>query len=232
MKFFVDTTDLDEIREAHAMGVLDGVTTNPSLMKEAGDVDFHEHIYKICEIVEGGDVSAEVTGTEHDAIMNEARDLAQIHENVVVKVPFIEEGVKALKSCDDEGIRTNCTLCFSAAQALIAAKAGADYISPFIGRIDDIGHRGMTVVEQIRTIYDNYDFETEILAASIRHPAHVREAATAGADVATVPPGVLMDLLDHPLTDRGLESFLSDWADYEDALAEDGEPVAEPATAA
>ena len=217
MKFFVDTADLDEIREANDMGVLDGVTTNPSLMKKAGNVNFHEHIYRICEMVDG-DVSAEVTATEYEEIMEEAHTLASIHENVVVKVPLIAEGIKAIKSLDDEGIRTNCTLCFSPTQALIAAKAGAHYISPFIGRIDDISSTGMKLIEQIVQIYDNYDYETEVLAASIRHPMHVVEAAMLGADVATMPFDVIKGLLDHPLTDRGLERFLADWSDYEEAL--------------
>ncbi len=218
MKFFVDTADLDEIREAQEMGVLDGVTTNPSLMKKAGNVDFHEHIYKICEVVEGGDVSAEVTATAYDEIMAEARTLTQIHEQVVVKIPMIRDGVKALSTCADEGIRTNCTLCFSAPQVLMAAKAGANYISPFVGRIDDIGASGMELVRQSVEIMDNYGFESEILAASMRHPMHVVEAALLGADVATVPFAVLDDLIAHPLTDRGLEKFLADWKDYEEAL--------------
>ncbi len=217
MKFFVDTADLDEIREANAMGVLDGVTTNPSLMKKAGGVDFHEHIYKICEMVDG-DVSAEVTATDYDGIMQEGRTLAQIHENVVVKVPLILDGIKALKSFKEEGIRTNCTLCFSPTQALIAAKAGATYISPFIGRIDDIATNGMELIHQIVQIYANYGFETEVLAASIRHPLHVVESALAGADVATMPFDVIKKLLNHPLTDSGLERFLADWRDYEEKL--------------
>ena len=214
MKFFVDTADLKEIQEAHDMGVLDGVTTNPSLMKKAGNADFHEHIYKICEVVDG-DVSAEVTATEYDAIMREGRELAKIHKNVVVKVPLILDGIKALKSFKEEGIRTNCTLCFSATQALLAAKAGATYISPFIGRLDDISASGMELIEQIVTIYQNYGFETKVLAASIRHPMHVVEAALAGADVATMPLSVIKSLVKHPLTDIGLEKFLADWGDYE-----------------
>lgn len=213
MKFFIDTADLDEIREANEMGVLDGVTTNPSLMKEAGNVDFHEHVHTICEMVDG-DVSAEVTATDYDGIMEEAHTLAQIHENVVVKVPMIKDGVKALSTLSDEGIRTNCTLCFSPTQVLVAAKAGANYISPFIGRIDDISSEGMEVVEQSVQILDNYDFRSELLAASIRHPMHVVEASLAGADVATMPFEVLDKLIEHPLTDRGLESFLDDWEDY------------------
>lgn len=213
MKFFVDTADLDEIQEASEMGVLDGVTTNPSLMKKAGNVDFHEHIYKICEMVDG-DVSAEVTATDYDGIMREGRELAKIHEGVVVKVPLILDGIKALKSFTEEGIRTNCTLCFSATQALIAAKAGATYISPFIGRLDDISSSGMQIIEQIVTIYRNYGYETQVLAASIRHPMHVVEAALAGAEVSTMPLSVIKALVKHPLTDIGLERFLADWSDY------------------
>ena len=216
MKFFIDTANLDEIREANDMGVLDGVTTNPSLMKSEGNVDFHERIFDICEIVDG-DVSAEVTATTFDGMMEEAHTLAQIHENVVVKIPLIRAGIKALRALADEGIRTNCTLCFSPTQALIVAKAGADYISPFIGRVDDISSDGMQLIEEIVQIYDNYGFETEILAASVRHPMHVKQAALAGADVATVPFDVLNKLLDHPLTDRGLQRFLDDWEDYKAA---------------
>jgi transaldolase len=216
MKFFVDTADLDEIREAHDMGILDGVTTNPSLVKKEGNVDFHERVFQICEIVDG-DVSAEVTATDFDGMMEEARTLAQIHENVVVKVPLIKAGIKALRALDSEGIRTNCTLCFSPSQALLAAKAGADYISPFIGRVDDISSDGMQLIEEIVQIYDNYGFATEVLAASIRHPMHVKEAALAGADVATMPFDVITQLLDHPLTDRGLEAFLEDWEEYKSA---------------
>lgn len=225
MKFFVDTADLDEIREASAMGVLDGVTTNPSLMKNAGDVDFHDHIYKICELVDG-DVSAEVTATDYEGIMNEARTLTEIHDNVVVKVPLILEGIKALKTCSEEGIRTNCTLCFSPTQALVAAKAGATYISPFIGRIDDISSNGMELIRQVVQIYENYGFATEVLAASIRHPMHVTEAALMGADVATMPLGVIKKLLNHPLTDNGLERFLNDWKAYEAGLDASGNGAA------
>ncbi|MDZ7683038.1 MAG: fructose-6-phosphate aldolase [Fodinibius sp.] len=210
MKFFIDTADLDEIQEAHDLGVLDGVTTNPSLCAKIGVADFEGHIAKICDMIEG-DVSAEVVSTEYDEIMTEARHLAKIADNVVVKVPLIKDGIKAIRALSDEGIRTNCTLCFSASQALLAAKAGATYISPFIGRIDDISSDGMQLIEDIVTIYDNYDFETEVLAASIRHPMHVKEAARLGADVATIPLNVIDQLLEHPLTDRGLEKFLADW---------------------
>lgn len=219
MKFFIDTADLDEIREANAMGVLDGVTTNPSLMKAASDkagvpLDFHEHIYTICELVDG-DVSAEVTATDFDGIMQEGRVLAKIHDNVVVKVPCIVEGIKAIKAFKEEGIRVNCTLCFSPTQALIAAKAGAAYISPFLGRVDDISSDGMKTLQEIVTIYDNYGFETEVLAASMRHPMHVVEAALMGAHVATLPFGVIKKLLNHPLTDIGLQKFLADWDKFQ-----------------
>ena len=217
MKFFVDTADLDEIREARDMGVLDGVTTNPSLMKSSGASDFHEHIYKICELVDG-DVSAEVTATDYAGIMAEGRTLAKIHENVVVKVPLILDGIKALKTFKEEGTRTNCTLCFSATQALVAAKAGATYISPFIGRLDDVSTEGLELIEQIVTIYNNYGYETEVLAASIRHPMHVVHAAQLGADVATMPLGVIKKLLKHPLTDLGLERFLADWKAYQESV--------------
>ncbi len=219
MKFFVDTANLEDIREANDMGVLDGVTTNPSLVKAEGNVDFHERVLEICQTVHG-DVSAEVTATEFDGMMEEAHTLAQIHDNVVVKIPLIKDGIKALRALGEEGIKTNCTLCFSPTQALLAAKAGADYISPFIGRIDDISSDGMGLIEEIVQIYDNYGFETEILAASIRHPTHVKRAALAGADVATMPFSVLTNLLDHPLTDRGLERFLADWEDYKEARDE------------
>lgn len=218
MKFFVDTADLDEIKEANDMGVLDGVTTNPSLVKKAGNIDFHEHIHKICEMVDG-DVSAEVTATDFDGIMEEAHTLHEIHKNVVVKVPLIYDGIKAIKALSDENIPTNCTLCFSPTQALIAAKAGATYISPFIGRLDDISSTGMKLIDEIVTIYANYGYETEVLAASIRHPMHVVEAAMLGADVATMPFSVIKKLIEHPLTDRGLERFLADWKEYEASLA-------------
>ena len=219
MKFFVDPADLDEIKEANDMGVLDGVTTNPSLMKKAGDVDFHEHIYKICEMVDG-DVSAEVVATDYEGIMSEGRALAQIHDNVVVKVPMILDGVKAIKSFAEEGIRTNCTLNFSPTQCLIAAKAGATYVSPFIGRLDDISQNGMDLIRSVVTIFDNYGYETEVLTASIRHPMHVVEAAEAGADVATMPLDVIKKLIQHPLTDVGLEKFLADWDAYQQSLEE------------
>lgn len=210
MKFFIDTADLNEITEANKLGVLDGVTTNPSLCAKVGVKNFEEHIAKICDIVEG-DVSAEVISTTYDEIMAEGRNIASIAKNVVVKVPLIKEGIKAIKTFSEEGIKTNCTLCFSATQALIAAKAGATYISPFIGRLDDISSDGMALISDIRQIYDNYGYETQILAASIRHPIHLLESARLGADVATMPLNVIVQLLKHPLTDIGLDKFLSDW---------------------
>jgi len=219
MKFFIDTADLDEIQEANDLGVLDGVTTNPSLCAKIGVKDFEGHIAKICDIVEG-DVSAEVVSTEYADIIAEARNIAAIADNVVVKVPLIKDGIKAIKTLSDDGIKTNCTLCFSPTQALIAAKAGATYISPFIGRLDDISSTGMDLIGQIVTIYDNYGFETEVLAASIRHPMHVVDAAMIGADVATMPLKVIIALLKHPLTDRGLERFLADWEDLQKSLKE------------
>ena len=220
MKFFVDTADLGEIREAEEMGILDGVTTNPSLMnkvaqKAGSGFDPQEHIFQICEMVDG-DVSAEVTAVEFEGIMSEARTLAAIHKNVVVKVPLILEGIKAIKALRAENIRVNCTLCFSATQALIAAKAGAAYISPFMGRVDDISYNGTNLLKEIVTIYSHYNFETEVLAASIRHPLHVLDAALMGAHVSTMPLGVIKKLLLHPLTDIGLEKFLSDWRSFND----------------
>lgn len=214
MKFFIDTAVLDEIQEAHDMGVLDGVTTNPSLMKKVGVKDFHGHIAKICDIVPG-DVSAEVTATDYDGIVEEGRAVAEIADNVVVKVPLILDGIKAIKTFSEEGIKTNCTLCFSSTQALVAAKAGATYISPFIGRLDDISSNGMDLIRQIVQIYDNYGLETEVLAASIRHPMHVVESALAGADVGTMPLDVIKKLIEHPLTDKGLAKFLADWEELQ-----------------
>ena len=217
MKFFIDTADLDEIKEANDLGVLDGVTTNPSLCMKVGVSDFEGHIAKICDIVEG-DVSAEVISTEYNEIVEEGRKIASIADNVVVKVPLIKDGIKAIKTFSEEGIKTNCTLCFSATQALIAAKAGATYISPFIGRIDDISGEGMNLIADIAMIYDNYGYDTEILAASIRHPMHVLDAARLGADVATMPLSVILGLLKHPLTDNGLERFLADWDKLQESL--------------
>ena len=218
MKFFIDTAVLDEIQEAADMGVLDGVTTNPSLMKKVGVKDFHGHIAKICDIVPGP-VSAEITATTFDEMMTEAHEVAKIADNVVVKVPLILDGIKTIKALSEEGIETNCTLCFSPMQALVAAKAGATYISPFIGRLDDISSNGMELVRQIVHIYATYGFETEVLAASIRHPMHAVECAEAGADVATMPLGVIKKLLNHPLTDSGLEKFLADWQALQGEMA-------------
>ncbi len=215
MKFFIDTADLNEIQEASDMGVLDGVTTNPSLMKLAAEraghpLDFHEHIARICDMVPG-DVSAEVTAVDFDGIMAQGRALAAIRDNVVVKVPLILDGIKAINALAQEGIRSNCTLCFSSTQALLAAKAGAAYISPFLGRVDDISSDGMNLLQEIIQIYENYGYATEVLAASIRHPMHVTHSALLGAHVATMPLGVIKKLLKHPLTDIGLAKFMGDW---------------------
>lgn len=209
MKFFLDTANVQEIREAHDLGVLDGVTTNPSLVAKEGR-DYHEVIAEICKIVKGP-VSAEVVATDRDGMVKEGRVFAKIAENVVVKCPIIPEGVKATKILSGEGVKVNATLCFSATQALIAAKAGASFVSPFIGRVDDASSHGMQIIHDIRAIYDNYDFKTEILAASLRHPMHVLESALAGADAATMPHKVLLQCFKHPLTDVGLKKFLEDW---------------------
>jgi transaldolase len=210
MKFFIDTANLDEIKEANELGLIDGVTTNPSLVAKEGDVDFKEHIAKICSIVKG-DVSAEVTALDTEGMLKEGREYAKIAPNVVVKVPLTLDGLKACRTLTEEGTGVNVTLCFSAAQALLAAKAGAKYISPFIGRLDDIATDGMQLIRDIVQIYDNYGFATEVLAASIRHPMHIVDCALAGADVATIPFKVIQQLVKHPLTDKGLESFLADW---------------------
>ena len=212
MKFFIDTANLDQIREAQELGVLDGVTTNPSLMAKEGITgreNIIEHYKKICEIVDG-DVSAEVIATDFDKIIEEGEELAKLHEQIVVKVPMIRDGIKAIKYFSDKGIRTNCTLVFSAGQALLAAKAGATYVSPFLGRLDDISTDGLNLIAEIRLIYDNYAFDTEILAASIRHTMHVIDCAKIGADVMTGPLSSIVGLLNHPLTDIGLEKFLAD----------------------
>jgi transaldolase len=209
MKFFIDSADIKEIREAAAMGLADGVTTNPSLVAKTGR-KFRDVLFEICDVVKGP-VSAEVTGVKYDDIMREARELAALRKNIVVKIPLIPEGLKAVKTCTDEGIKTNVTLCFSANQALLAAKAGASYISPFVGRLDDISMDGMQLVEEILEIYNNYGFQTEVLVASVRHPIHVQQAARLGAHVATCPMSVLLQLSKHPLTDSGLAKFLSDW---------------------
>ncbi|MGA8854872.1 MAG: fructose-6-phosphate aldolase [Christiangramia sp.] len=213
MKFFIDTANLDQIKEAQELGVLDGVTTNPSLMAKEGITgkdNIFKHYKKICDLVEG-DVSAEVIATDFDGMVREGEELAELHDQIVVKVPMIKEGVKALKYFSDKGIRTNCTLVFSPGQALLAAKAGASYVSPFIGRLDDISTDGLNLIAEIRLIYDNYGFETEILAASVRHTMHVIECAKLGADVMTGPLSSIEGLLKHPLTDIGLEKFLADY---------------------
>lgn len=209
MKFFIDTANIAEIREAASMGVLDGVTTNPSLVAKEGK-DFRKLLEEICAIVDGP-ISAEVISTDFDGMMKEGRELSKIHKNIVVKVPLIKDGLKAVKALKQEGIRTNVTLCFSPTQALVAAKAGAYFISPFIGRLDDISHDGMELIRQIVTIYRNYRFETQVLVASVRHPLHVVEAAMIGADICTIPFKVIEQLIKHPLTDAGLQKFLEDW---------------------
>lgn len=209
MKFFIDTANIDEIREAAALGILDGVTTNPSLVSKEGK-DFRKLLDEILKIVDGP-VSAEVISTDYEGIVKEGRDLSKIHKNIVVKVPLIKEGLKAVKTLTSEGINVNVTLCFSPNQALLAAKAGATYISPFVGRLDDISTSGMDLISQIVQIYRNYDYKTEVLVASVRHPLHVVEASLIGADVCTMPFGVIDKMFNHPLTDVGLEKFLSDW---------------------
>lgn len=210
MKFFIDTANLDEIREANELGMIDGVTTNPSLVAKEGDVDFKEHIAKICDLVKG-DVSAEVTALDVDGMLAQGRELAKIAPNVVVKCPLTIDGLKATRVLADEGTGVNVTLCFSAAQAILAAKAGARYISPFIGRLDDVSTNGMQLIQDIVQIYGNYDFQTQVLAASIRHPMHIVDCALIGADVATIPFKVIQQLVKHPLTDKGLDAFMADW---------------------
>lgn len=210
MKFFIDTANLNEIREAASMGLIDGVTTNPSLVAKEGNVDFKQHIAAICEIVHG-DISVEVTSLEFEGMLNEGRDYAKIAPNVVVKCPLTLEGLKATRILNDEGTKVNVTLCFSATQAMLAAKAGASYISPFLGRLDDISQDGLILLRDIVQIYKNYGWKTEVLAASIRHPVHIVEAAKMGAHVATMPFKVIQQLAKHPLTDKGLEMFLADW---------------------
>lgn len=210
MKFFIDTANLDEIREASELGLIDGVTTNPSLVAKEANVDFNEHLAKICEMV-SGDVSAEVTALDAEGMLKEGREFAKIAANIVVKCPLTLEGLKATRIFREEGTKVNVTLCFSAAQAILAAKAGASYISPFIGRLDDIGQNGMQLISDIVQIYENYGYATEVLAASIRHPMHIVDAALVGADVATIPFKVIQQLVKHPLTDKGLDTFTSDW---------------------
>jgi transaldolase len=213
MKFFIDTANIDQIKEAQDLGILDGVTTNPSLMAKegiTGEENIKNHYIKICEIVDG-DVSAEVISTDFEGIVKEGEALAKLHNQIVVKVPMIKEGIKAIKYFSEKGIRTNCTLVFSVGQALLAAKAGATYVSPFIGRLDDISTDGLNLIEEIRLVYDNYMFETQILAASVRHTMHIIDCAKLGADVMTGPLSSIEGLLKHPLTDSGLEKFLADY---------------------
>lgn len=212
MKFFIDTANLAQIKEAQDLGVLDGVTTNPSLMAKEGikgDANIKKHYVDICNIVTG-DVSAEVIAVDFDGMVKEGEALAKLHPRIVVKIPMIKEGVKAIKYFTDKGIKTNCTLVFSAGQALLAAKAGATYVSPFIGRLDDVSTDGLRLIDDIRIIYDNYGYETQILAASVRHPMHIIDCAKLGADVATCPLSAILALLNHPLTDKGLAQFLED----------------------
>lgn len=209
MKFFIDTANIKEIKEAAALGMIDGVTTNPTLIAQEGR-QFRELIEEICSIVDGP-ISAEVISLETKKMVKEARELSKIHENIVIKIPMTKDGLKATRKLTQEGIKVNTTLIFSAVQALLAAKAGSTYVSPFVGRLDDVSHYGMELVDQILTIYENYDFETEVIVASIRNPLHVLEAALMGADVATIPFKVIEQLTRHPLTDVGIERFLSDW---------------------
>ena len=209
MKFFIDTAQIDEIREAVSWGICDGVTTNPSLVAKTGK-SLATVVAEICEVVRGP-ISVEATSLDYEGLMAEARRFAAIQDNIVVKLPMTRDGIRATRTCAEEGIRTNVTLVFSPAQALIAAKAGATYVSPFIGRLDDCSNHGMGIIEDIVAIFENYDFETEVLVASVRHPMHVVEAARLGADVCTIPFGVLDKLFRHPLTDRGIERFLADW---------------------
>ena len=208
MKFFIDSADIAEIKEAAKLGILDGVTTNPSLVAKTGR-KYRDVVKEICEICPGP-ISAEVLSVDYDGMMKEAREWAKVAPNVVVKIPLIQEGLKAVVTCTKEGIKTNVTLCFSSVQALLVAKAGGTFVSPFVGRLDDIGHEGMDGIREIKQIYSNYGYETEILVASTRHPLHIRDAALAGADIATIPFKVFLQLVKHPLTDRGLAQFLED----------------------
>lgn len=221
MKIFLDTADLVEIRRAVEAGLIDGITTNPSLLaKAAGErEDPREILVGICRTV-NGPVSAEVVATDEEGMLRQGRELARLADNIVIKVPLIEDGLRACRRFRAEGIQVNVTLCFSPAQALLAAKAGASYISPFVGRLDDIASDGMDLVAKIKSIYENYDFETEVLVASVRHPEHVVQAAMMGADVVTLPPKVLHQLLQHPLTDKGLDAFLADWAKLPESMRE------------
>jgi transaldolase len=210
MKFFLDTANLDEIREGASLGLADGVTTNPSLIAKEGNVDFKQHIAAICEIVQGP-VSAECTSEDTEGMLREGREYSKIAPNVVIKCPLTRAGLKATRVLNDEGIKVNVTLCFSAAQAILAAKAGASFISPFLGRLDDIGENGLLLLQNIIEVYQNYSWKTEVLAASLRHPIHVIEAARMGADIATMPFKVIDQLFNHPLTDKGQAQFLADW---------------------
>ncbi|CAG0988383.1 transaldolase [Planctomycetaceae bacterium] len=216
MKFFIDTADVKEIREANALGILDGVTTNPTLVAKSGRV-FKEVAAEICKLVKGP-VSLEVTALDAEGMLVQAKELLKYGENVVIKLPLIPEGLKACKKLTTDGVKTNVTLCFSPVQALLAAKAGATYVSPFIGRLDDIGQDGMQIIGEIRKIYNNYGYKTQILAASIRHPIHVHQAALMGADVSTIPFKVFSQLVQHPLTDKGLAQFLKDWESAKGAI--------------
>ncbi len=209
MKFFIDSANINHIKEAASYGLLDGVTTNPSLVAKEGK-NFRELLNEIVKIVDGP-ISAEVVSTDYNGILKEAEELAKIHKNIVVKVPLIKEGIKAVKTLTEKGIKTNVTLCFSASQAILAAKAGATYISPFVGRLDDVSHDGMELISQIVQIYRNYNYKTQVLVASIRHPLHIVQAGLMGADVCTIPFEVIGKLFNHPLTEIGLEKFLSDW---------------------
>ncbi len=209
MKFFIDTANIEEIKEAHSMGMVDGVTTNPTLVAKEGR-DFEEIIKEICEIVDGP-ISAEVISLDKEGMVKEARHLSSIHANIVVKIPMTVDGLKAVRQLSEEEIKTNVTLVFSPLQALMAAKAGASYASPFVGRLDDISHDGLLLVEQIVEIYNNYAFDTEVIVASVRHPLHVLESALLGADIATIPFNVIAKLAAHPLTDKGIKAFLDDW---------------------
>jgi transaldolase len=214
MKFFIDTANLDQIREANDLGVLDGVTTNPSLMAKEGikgEANIKQHYVDICNIVKGGDISAEVIATDYEGMIREGKELAALHEQIVVKVPCTKEGIKAIKYFNDNGIRTNCTLVFSVGQALLAAKAGATYVSPFIGRLDDISTDGVELIRQIVDVYNYYEYGTQVLAASIRHTMHIIQCMEAGADVSTCPLNAILGLLNHPLTDSGLAKFLEDY---------------------
>ncbi len=217
MKLFIDTANINEIKEAHSLGIVDGVTTNPTLIAKERR-DFIDVVRQICAIVDGP-ISAEAVSTRCGDMVGESRELSRIHKNIVIKIPITPEGLKAVKVLSQEGVKTNLTLCFSANQALLAAKAGAAYVSPFIGRLDDIGQVGMDLTRDIKTIYSNYNFKTQIIVASVRNPVHVLEAAKAGADIATVPYNVLMALVRHPLTDAGLERFLKDWQGVEGKIA-------------